>query len=889
MPRRVLVLLVVLLAAALGFLFWSGPPEGGRDGDAPNGAEAAAGAPDATAGLTAGPTGAGEPDSGRSALAASAAGTPLPAAELELGIPSFVGRVLLPDGAAAAGASVAAWGMSGLAMFLDPANAENPPLAAWEVRCDREGRFRLPEPPRDGLRFLVRAQTPDLPPLELANLPAMPGRTRDLGDLRLRAGFSVAGTVSGPGGEPVAGAVVVPVPEFDSAAFPIARLQDLPPLPGYQATADAGGRFTLERLPPGRIRLRAAGAGYVEGLSAGVKAGPGQTVSGVEIQLEVSYPLTGMVLDEGLLALAGARLRLEAEGVELETASGDDGSFRIDAPAGIDRSQLHAAADGYWPATRSLRGDELRLPVEIVLPKLPPITGYVQDAGGAPVAGAFVKLVALSRGRDSDVDPARLDALAEGRSAADGTFQLEPAMTGTWERRFRVAAWAEQHAAGWSSVVSLDEQNLRPPPPVEVILQPGLGIDGVVLGPDGAAAAGARVHLRRLTANRAGGARQPLGAPTRRRSTIWRAANAGSDGAFLFAGVPVGDYRLEAYLPGCSPAEGEDFALLPGRPHHAVLQLLPPSSIEGVVEGPRAALGPLRVIASRGGVDDLDASVDGNGGFRIADAPPGEYQVAVHEVDPALESFFLFGSGEPLAVELGVQVEAGAGAWVQLVVDLEDRATLRGRVTVNGGPAPGMSVYLVPRDLGGMNDPRTGWRNVARTLRSTTADFQGRYVLAALDPADYWVVVDHPGRRPGGIFRFGDEGGDNAGPTGAACDEVRLAGGQESVRDFDLLVGGVIGRARYPIGAEGRLVPAPRGSRGTLSPLGMSGVAAIDFAIGQGGSFRIPLVPAGAWELRLASREATLGGQQILVPSGADAEVDLVMEPRPPKSQPGGR
>ncbi|RMH02585.1 MAG: carboxypeptidase regulatory-like domain-containing protein [Planctomycetota bacterium] len=874
MPRKILLPLAVLILGALGLLLLSGPPGGtGGAGEAET----------AVPGPTPDPAGDARPTAetgggGGSGTRVQLAPDTRTADRREEGIPSFIGRVLLPDGRPAAGATVEAWGMSGWAVMLDP---RRPVLARFREECGPDGRFALPEVTRDGLRFLLRARTEELPFVELANLPVLPGRTRDLGDLRLRPGFEVRGVVSGPAGEPVRFGRVVPVPELDSAAFPVGRLQTAPALPGYEAATDAGGAFVLRRLPPGRYRLRASGPGYVEGLSAAVKAGPGETVSGIEIQLAAASVLTGFVLGPDRQGVGGAALRFEAEGLILSGESADDGGFRFDVPEGIERARLRAAADGWFPASVVLRGDELRLPVEILLQPMPPLAGYVQDEAGRAVAGAEVRLIELSRSRDPSGDPSRLSAAAATVSGGDGTFQLQPAVSRTWERRFRVVAWSEDHAPGWSETVTLAENATEPPPVVAVTLPPGRVVTGRVELPAGGPAAGARVHLRRLLASRPPGRRPAMGADSRRRSTIQRTTSAGPDGRFRFTGVAEGDYRLEAFLPGFSPAEDEDFTLLPGPPVERLLRLRAPAALEGEVVGDLDLLGRLRVTVARSGTDPLDAAVDDRGRFALPELAPGAYDVELREVDPALgAATFLFGSGRPLARLAGVEVVEGETNFVTLQVDLTDRAALRGQVTVNGEPRAGMGVFLVPRDLGAMRDPRLGWRTIARRLRSTSTDFRGEYRLAAIDPDDYWVVVQPPGRMPNAIFRGDGPDTGPPGPTGLARAEVRLGEGNERRLDFGLQLGGVRGIARVAAGDDGRLRPVPRGSRIVLEPVGRPGVAPQVVQVGRGGVFTTEELPAGDWRLSIRIRGAELRDLSVLVPAGAFAEVEPVLQPR---------
>lgn len=798
-----------------------------------------------------------------------------------IGIPAFHGRVVMPDGKPATKAEVTAFGMDGWAMWMDAETANAPDTVRFTTTCGDDGSFSLPEAPRDGLRFILRARHGNLPPLELVNLPAVPGRTRELGDLRLRLGFALSGMVIGPGGEAVPMAKVFPVQEPDTANFSARRRLALPRIDGYVATTDHNGIFTFLHLPPGMLHLEAEAESYSHGYSESVHGEDRTEVDSVQIQLELSSRIGGTVLGPGGEPIAGARLRLDISNEErIYTASDSGGKFGFDAPRDLSRPSLRAYAVGYHPWRDRLSETTGNLVIQ--LSPLPPITGVVLDQTGQSIGQANVRLVELHSRRTPQENPERIASSGDSITNENGGFSLIPDLRSTWGRRFRLVAWSDQYVPSWSKSFEFKEMDTKPLPHFELVLMKGSTISGSVATADGNPAIGARVHLRTMLANRSAISRGAIAPDSRRPGNIRAAATVGATGLFDFSAIAVGDYRLEAYLPGHSPAFGVEFALLGGI-HQEHLQLQPSSRIYGSVIGDLNLFGTLRVTASSPAYDDLHTTVDGTGVFEFKDLPAGSWGLVLREVDRALSgSVFGLGSGEGLARADGIDLAPGTSEIIELQIDISGRALLTGMVTVNGQPATNINLFLMPRDLGITSDPRLSWRRISRSLRSAVTDFRGEYRFIGVDPDDYWIVLDRGGTWPEGLVNFGDPNEVRNGPSGLMRRDLTLEANREQRQDFNLHLGTIRGKA-LSVGGKGNR-QAIRGGRGTAtSATGTSmGIASRTFDIRRNGNFEIKNLPAGEWLLNLYNSTYSAEKVPVLVHGNnvTETKVDCVRRKR---------
>jgi hypothetical protein len=159
-------------------------------------------------------------------------------------------------------------------------------------------------------------------------------RAHDVGAIDLEEAGSVSGTVLDAEGEPVAGARVGLglVPAF----LPLGSE------PAGMAQSDAAGRFTLDGVPVGRVRLSAYAAGVGRGSLNDVEIRPGDTTGPLEIVVR------GGDRDPGTEGLANLAVtlgeRAGAAGIEVvivDVAAGSEAER-----AGLHAGDLVRAVDG---------------------------------------------------------------------------------------------------------------------------------------------------------------------------------------------------------------------------------------------------------------------------------------------------------------------------------------------------------------------------------------------------------------------------------------------------------------------------------------------------------------------------------------------------------------
>ncbi|MGB0685939.1 MAG: carboxypeptidase-like regulatory domain-containing protein, partial [Planctomycetota bacterium] len=351
LPAALLALLAVL------FLVFQGGPDGGFGDDGRR-----------TGGTTQEPAAGERPDQGtggdddrgpdRTELEATDPTGGDELAEAAASLHAFSGFVVDLEGRPLASASVRALGFT---RWND--RDDSRALVEWEAETAADGSFQLPTP-RDNLFFTLEVRAAEHAPRELRNQRASPGRTRDLGEIRLDRGFTLSGQVVDPRGLPVAEARVQAYrdPQHPRGAE---ALLGLPPLEGFEAVTDREGNFTLALLPQGAIRLRAEAEGYFESWSGIASAIPDTEAAGMVIHLREGARVFGVVLDQGRRPVAGARVQVESRGSALddtyrvETEAADDGSFTLTVPGAFDRITLTAASDGFFVERRRLRESQV--------------------------------------------------------------------------------------------------------------------------------------------------------------------------------------------------------------------------------------------------------------------------------------------------------------------------------------------------------------------------------------------------------------------------------------------------------------------------------------------------------------------------------------------------
>ncbi len=258
----------------------------------------------------------------------------------------------------------------------------------------------------------------------------------------------------------------------------------------------------------------------------------------------------------------------------------------------------------------------------------------------------------------------------QGFSCADGRYRIEDLPT----FNLVVVARAEGYAPGHLILTgSSGQKTLRG---VDLYLdRGGATVEGVVRNEDGEPVPNAELKWA--------GPGFEMGARARARRIP--AGTSGEDGFFKLESLPPGDYTLIAEHPEYTPGQAEfgaesngfvELELVLGT-GAAILGTV--SKYGEPVEGARVnVLGP--ALIHSGGV-----STCAGGAYRISGLRPGDATVIV--------------SHERGAPPLRRSVEIASGEEVTVNFDIDDRASLEGRITVGGAvPARGEAVMWIPAD-----------------------------------------------------------------------------------------------------------------------------------------------------------------------------------------------
>ncbi len=350
---------------------------------------------------------------------------------------------------------------------------------------------------------------------------------------------AVAGTVTDPAGQPLAGARVTLSRGDDPAAF--------------TAVTDAEGRYHVGNVDANRPKdARPAGMGYViqveaEGFWPSDQPAQGTaTAAFVDVTqghvTQADFTLrprngavVGLVQDDQRRPLGRARVTLyrEGSGVVAEMEAAADGDFRFDRlPAPLQGGYVVVAERaGYFPGSVTTAQDIAAAPgstARVTLrlqPAAARLHGRVADSRGLPVPAATVKVLNAADGRTW-----------ETTADANGWYALDRLPAGPGDSLLvRTGTGAEETATAAEGALTLAGVRAR-----TVNLAPARtgDVGGVVYGPDGAVAAGVVVELWHEGAVQA----------TDRSRTQ-------ADGSYRFSNLVPGDrYTVVAGGPGVIPS-----------------------------------------------------------------------------------------------------------------------------------------------------------------------------------------------------------------------------------------------------------------------------------------------------------------------------------------------
>jgi protocatechuate 3,4-dioxygenase beta subunit len=577
------------------------------------------------------------------------------------------------------------------------------------------------------------------------------------------------------------------------------------------AFAGPDGTFRFATAPYERYQIEAAAAGHLAALVG--DAVPAQPTT---LLLEPAAALAGIVVDAAGRPVAGVAVRARPSGewdsrhsprdASPRAASGADGRFRFPRLLPRQLYEVSAHPEEHAPArlvARTPPPGGKAPPLRLVLAPGQTVVGRVVDPDGKPVAAADVSLRRVQR------SPGMGHGLTSGgpgpsaATGADGRFRFHRVETGEYDLQVTRRGFAAGDRGALTVLAQKSDVDLG-----DVVLEPGVVLEGRVVGPKGVPVAGAEVWP------------WPDTTPFER-SPVWHEpVTTDAEGAFRLADLRRGErVQLSVSHPAYAPLEGgevevptEEPLMIELRPQGTLAlrvvdpegEPVPGAEVSSIVET-RVSTG--QGVFSQGYGSEGIGKTDAEGNL-LAHPAPGAYLLEVSA------------AGFETRRVPGVEVPAGDGPARPLEVVLRRGAgaTLIGRLTDHAGqPLPGFRVQAVPR-LEDAEEAPFGRHRAA----TTQTDADGAYRLEGLHPGRY--EVEAHGRR-----------------QRMAHGTVRLAAG--TVR-LDLVVeegvevsGRIVDAAGQPVGgAAAWLQTLPGGST-------FQSASAAD------GSFVFDWVPDGTYQL----------------------------------------
>lgn len=555
------------------------------------------------------------------------------------------------------------------------------------------------------------------------------------------------------------------------------------PFTGGTTFEDESGRFVLDSLEPGKVRLVVSSPGYLERVVDDVVVREGAPTKGVIVKLAPGGTIRGVVVDPNEQPVPGAQVAAFPSGGDVlantpatrmrnERRAGRMGprmpfeQLVGDMPPGMtnyfaslgllgDKAVLTDASGAF--ELRGVAPGEVRVlafhrefasgnsgpltlavetpltGVKIVMNSGGGIEGKVVDRHGRAVPGSIVVALsplAMGGGGRGPAGDASGGALYQGESSANGEYKIRHVAAGSY---ILVATRGDEalNPASFFGNLNFDIVNVPP----------GQTVNYDVVD---SSAGGCRVYGT-ITCNGAPVERGTLTAVTfESESTLgidFKAARVKDGGAFEFPGLAPGEYQLN--LDG-NGAQVRMRLEVPDELEFRADLHCPEGGAEGVVrdaasgagvKGVDVALRPIErgpkpggflgsLIASEG--QSFRATTKENGEFRIERLPAGEYELVAR---PRGEAKKTYAPGDVARVRIDEdRVTRG------LEVKLPAALALAGIVR-DGGGSPVAGARVLARAAG---DERAG-------LERAETDADGRFELRGLAPGRYELRAAHDG------------------------------------------------------------------------------------------------------------------------------------------------
>jgi uncharacterized GH25 family protein len=818
---RMLAVLGGVLAAGVAAAIWmmtSSGPDDAVPGDSAAGDSAQAPSPDA------------------------AKGAPAAARAKRTGTAALFGEIRRSEGKAP---------VVGQEVLLSPERGE-----AFRVATDAAGAFLFDKIPHGGpYELSVTAKgcgTIRIPAIALDR-----NERRNVGTLFLDPAVKLTVRVKDGADAPVEGALVeaFPVPKWVDWDWSKALAQiGQAPISVAKATTGASGEALFPEMAVGEWTITAKKPGFATSGERGVTLVSGEEPRPVVLYMDAGYPLDGRVLASdgkgvaGALVMAGAvdsAWDMGSAPMRARATTDADGRYAFAAlPSG--EAQLWVGRPNGTPSPAATVRVPLVPHYDIVLKDGGRLTGTVTSKDdGKPVEGATVRATSWESGTARS---------GEAVTDAQGKYSLEMAEGAinqlTAEKEGLVQVKDETPAVGMQrqAFVRDGATVVR-----DLKMRRGARLSGVVKGPDGPVA-GARVQAAFGTANE--GFNQ-------------KSATTGADGRYEFAALDKGVTLVLAekegfYLPDApeqwwdavqSADLAKEFKVDVPETGEAMkdFELKRGSVVSGTVQGPDG--GPLAGarVGAPGAEDARPTGADG--AFRLAGVKPGPSVQLSCSKDGLVQA-----TSAPIVVAAG---EASSG----IVLRMLREPHVTGRVSAaGGGGLRDAKVLLAAQQNGEDSSPwneRWLWSNATRVPVKPDGTYDGAVPFAPQGKLLVRAVaIDH---------------------EQADAPPIDLVEGQDAyhadlvLADGTDLVGKVVTKGGAPVAGADVSVAEHRDSNGATVYYGGGGQPAVWAVSGDDGSFRVPHLAPGKYDVHAEARGFV--AVQTVADLGTGAPVTVEMSP----------
>jgi large repetitive protein len=626
----------------------------------------------------------------------------------------------------------------------------------------------------------VDASKKGLPSAHSASLRLNPGEKKTGLTITIPRGVAFTGKVTDGAGRPVSGVGIEPVEAAGGRGFAGVRRVVMALQRDREdevVRTGSDGTFNL-RLKEGTYDVVFKREGFA------TKTLRAQAVSAssrpVEVKLDPGVEISGRVVRSGV-GVEGVNVTAIGEDGPQNTVTSSDGAFTItDLSPGqmmLNVNKMDAFIQQMRPITAPARD------VVIQLPTGGTITGRVVDKSSHAPVTSFQ--AGISNVRSGGGMVIAMPPMLKTFTSDDGTFTLENVPPGPTQ--------LVVNAAGYTTtrIPSLNVEDGKTLPDVEVAMDTGGRLSGRVTGPDGSPLSGVSVReagsnmgpARMMPGMEGTATTDPNGEytidavdPGQQTFTFSRQGYMSEERTVTIsgrdsrldvtlttgmtltgivvtdAGVPVADAIVGANSAsdasfGRSDRSdaGGNFTLTGLAPGHYTLSARKQGLVDGILRDFDLSAGaPARIIMKSGGtimghvtgLSDADlqnttVTANGpNGGASGEVDSTGSYRIdgaPIGTVRVSARTGRGFGPGGKSSPVQSVQVDAGSS--VQVDIQFKSSTVITGRITRNGQPLPNVMVMFNPR--GGST----------QTQASGTADSSGTYSINGLDDGSYNVGV----------------------------------------------------------------------------------------------------------------------------------------------------